>query len=223
MTCKVYILVEGQTEQTFVRDVLAPHLLSFNVFATAVIVKTRQVPNGQNHKGGFVPYPRIKKQIQKLLNDSSVNIVTTMFDYYGLPDNFPGKNNIPKGECCEIIRYLENEWFNDIGHKRFFPYLQVHEFEALLFSSPAHIAEAFPETESLSQLIKIKNMFKTPEKINDNPQTAPSGRLKNIFSSYEKILHGPLIANRIGLDTIKQECVHFSHWIERLEKSKIAL
>ena len=34
----LHILVEGQTEETFVRDVLTPHLLEFDLFLNPVIL-----------------------------------------------------------------------------------------------------------------------------------------------------------------------------------------
>jgi hypothetical protein len=44
---RVNILVEGQTEETFVRELLAPHLVGFQVYLTPRIIET-----SKGHKGG---------------------------------------------------------------------------------------------------------------------------------------------------------------------------
>lgn len=55
----------------------------------------------------------------------------------------------------------------------------------------------------------IRNQFKTPEEINDSPQTAPSKRITNLISNYQKPLMGILAILEIGLESIRRECPFF--------------
>ncbi|RLC16970.1 MAG: hypothetical protein DRI57_10460 [Deltaproteobacteria bacterium] len=221
MGSKVNILVEGQTEETFVNSVLAPYLFQYGIFPVPIIVKTNIEENGTTHKGGFVRYSEIRKQILRLLNDSSADIVTTMMDYYALPKSFPGKDDIQGHNCFEKVRYLERAWSEDIHHKKFFPYLQLHEFESILFTSPLEIATVFSEKQYINRRLEdVRKKFSSPEEINDNPNTNPSSRIIKVAPEYQKVFHGPLIAGRIGLEKIKDECHHFSDWINTLKHFK---
>ncbi len=217
---RVLIHVEGQTEERFVRNILGPHLESFGVYAIPTIVTTKVAKSGPNFKGGFSQgcYERVKRELKILLRDSSAIAVTTMFDYYGLPEDFPGRDD-PQGEdCFERVRYVEEQFGDDIRHEKFIPYCQLHEFEALLFSEPAKIAGAFPDgPDYTSSLTQIGDGFESPEEIDDDPQTCPSARLEGLYSRYRKPFHGSLIAGRIGIVAMREKCPHFRGWLETLE------
>ncbi|WP_081436174.1 DUF4276 family protein [Magnetococcus marinus] len=66
-------------------------------------------------------------------------------------------------------------------------------------------------------MAKICGAFASPEHINDSPATAPSKRIQTICKSYDKVVHGTLIALDIGLESIRQHCPLFDAWIKRLE------
>ena len=96
-------------------------------------------------------------------------------------------------------------------------YIQLHEFEALLFSDPQGFLEAFPDKASaVAQLAAIRAQFPGPEDIDNDPLTAPSKRILNILPDYQKPVAGLLIAQKIGLDVIRAECGHFDQWFTRL-------
>jgi hypothetical protein len=111
----------------------------------------------------------------------------------------------------------------DINENRLIPYLQLHEFEGLLFSSPVTIAAPFEEekTSKYRQLVKalqnIRQDFRTPEEINNRHETCPHRRLKQLIPSYRKVFHGVMIASKIGLEKIREECPHFDSWVTQLE------
>ena len=214
---KVLILVEGQTEETFVKTALTPHLLGFNVFPTVTIITTRRIPDRKDFKGGITNYRKVKSDLRPLLNDSSAALVTTMIDYYGLPDDFPGLSDCPNTSCHDRVRHIETAFANDIMRERFLPYLSLHEFEALLFVSPNHIDAHFQSQNGLQQLAQIKAQFLSPEDINDNVDTAPSKRLRRIYPEYQKRTDGPTIAGKIGLELIRHEGRHFNEWLTKLE------
>ena len=215
---RVLVYVEGQTEETFVRDVLNPYFNEQGIHLIPTLAVTKRVVGGANFKGGIQTFDKVRGDIQRLLSDSSAVAITTMVDYYGLPTNFPGKKDTIKGDVHERVKYIEQEFALSINSSRFIPYLSVHEFEALLFAKPISIVETLSKPSALAELQKIRASFATPEEINDSPTTAPSKRLEKLFPDYQKPLYGILIAQTIGLTTLFQECPHFKEWVQRLEK-----
>jgi hypothetical protein len=215
---KVLVLAEGQTEETFVKRLLAPQLEPMGVHIIPTIIATKRVKGGGHFKGGIPSYSIVKKEIQRLLSDSSAAMVTTMIDYYGLPSGFPGRANVRGGTPLERVRYVETALSDDINNSRFRAYYSLHEFEALLFASPATIAQAFAAPKLEQKLLAIRAAFNTPEDIDDDPATAPSVRLQSLYPRYGKPFFGTLIASRIGLETIRNECSHFRDWLIDLER-----
>lgn len=209
--------MEGQTEERFVKSILAPHLLTKNIFLAVTILNTKTVKDGANFKGGIINYEKVKNDLTRLFHDSSAKLVTTMFDYYGLPTDFPAFAT-KRGTCYQKVKHLEDAFANDINQQNFLPYLQLHEFEALLFSSTQHIIDTMPNSEDKKEeLNRIRQSFSTPEEINDNPETCPSKRLMKLFPEYTKVVFGTLISSNIGLDVIRNQCPHFNEWLTKLE------
>jgi len=216
---RVIAVVEGQTEQDFVRDILAPWLGTHGVYISARLV------GKPGHKGGVGEYERARQDIMLLLRQEQETVVTTLFDYYGMPDSWPGKLQAKTATTtkAEIVEQAMRENIAvilgpSLEIKRFLPYVQMHEFEALLFSKPSTICETLLSPESESKVLSIRSEFSTPEDINDNPMTAPSKRLSGLFRGYRKRLHGLIAAKRMGIDPMLQECPHFSNWLGTLAK-----
>ena len=216
---RVHISVEGQTEETFIRDVLQPYFDPIGLYLTPVLLKTRRVSGRPTDKGGYVPYSKVKREILALLGDTSAAAVTTMYDLYALPESFPGLETLPEGIGIHKAEHLEAALSQDIGSPRFHPYIQLHEFEALLFTSPEHICTWLSGTDrNLLDLRRIRQKFPNPEEIDDDPDCSPSHRIRSVFPEYEKNLTGSLIAIDIGLDAIREACKHFDAWIALLEE-----
>ena len=214
---RVLILVEGQTEERFVKDVLSPRLWRRNVDPVPKIAITKRIKSGSDFKGGITDYGKVTRDLYRLLGDTGIEAVTTMIDYYGLPSGFPGLTTRPQGDFLERAKHVEEEWKKDVAHPRFHPFLMIHEFEAILFSKPEELSRALNMPEARQELLYIRDSFQTPEEINDNPTTAPSKRIARILPGYQKVLHGPQIASRIGLTLIRKECPHFDEWLSWLE------
>jgi hypothetical protein len=216
----VSILVEGQTEETFVSGVLGKYLLDRGIQITPIIVTTRRSPSGKKDKGGVVPYEKIVSQIRNLIKPH-IAVVTTMFDFYQLPNDFPKYDQMPNGTCYAKVQHLEKAFEEHINNPKFLPYIAIHEFEALLFVSPEKIVGGLTASntreydQTLVKINGIKEAFHSPEEINEN--NPPSKRLKSIYSSYEKVTLGCLIAEEIGIDAMRKECSHFDEWLDRLE------
>lgn len=216
-TKKILILVEGQTELGFIKHVLSAYV-GKNIQLVPTIHTTKIVKSGTNFKGGVTTYHRIEKEIFNLLADSSACAVTTMFDYYGLPHDFPGFWD-KTGNCYEQIMQLEKAFADKVANNKFVPYIQLHEFEALLFSAPEVIDKIMSGKQlTNSNLKKIRENYRTPEDINDDPITAPSKRIEGEYSDYQKTLHGQTISEEIGITKIMQECKHFGEWIQKIKK-----
>lgn len=209
---RVNVFVEGQTEETFVRELLYGYFQDKNIYLNPILVRT-----STTGKGGVVSYAKIKPQLHRKCLEDKTAFVTTMFDLYALPNDFPGSDSLPKtSDPFQKAEYLEAEMGKDIGHQNFIPNLLVHEFEGLLYSNPQVFVGWFDESV-VGILQGERDVFPSPEHINDSPVTAPSKRIRNCCEGYDKPLHGSLLAIDIGLDTIRRECQHFHKWLLRLE------
>lgn len=215
---RVHILVEGQTEESFVKTILAPHLHRFGVHAVAILLTTKRVKAGGHFKGGVTSYSKVKRDVQRLLGDSSARAVTTMIDFYGLPQDFPGKGNLSGTTCYERVEQLEEAFKADVGEPRFMPYLSLHEFESLLLVSPETVATAFPDRSNVEQELKSWTASVSPEEVDEGPESHPAARLQRLLPGFRKALHGPLITARIGLEAIRDRCRHFNAWVESLQR-----
>ena len=214
---RVRIIVEGQTEETFVNDILSPHLNQMGVYPHAFLFRK---------KGGSFAYQRARKEILNSLKEDNSLICTTMVDFYGMPKDWPGRmesqscqNYQDKAQRVEqtlsedIVAQMSDSW----NPARFIPYVQMYEFEALLFSDTLILAESARKPEVSAQLECILKSFSCPEEINDNYDTCPSRRIKQHITDYVKTVDGIIAASKIGLTKMRQECPHFNEWITKLE------
>ena len=215
---RVLVLVEGQTEERFIKDVLTPHFEPRNIFTIPKIITTKRIKRGPDFKGGITDYNKVETELRLLLGDTNASYVTTFVDYYGLPAEFPGIATRPVGGSpYERAQHVEKEWESQINHRRFKPFVMIHEFEALLFSKPDELSKTLHKPALLENLNSIRQGFPTPEEINDDPRTAPSKRIIDLFPGYQKTIYGPLVTKRIGLPTLRNECPHFNEWLTWLE------
>lgn len=200
---RLAICVEGETEEDFVNESLATHLASRGVLATPVLVG--QARPGRRG-GGNVTIDRLVLDMRILRY--SHDAVTSLVDFYG----FGGKGTLSSDDLLQAIRDRLGE-----SDERFvFPYVQVHEFEGLLFSDVDAFDGLVPRAP-IEGLRAIRLEFETPEDINDSSTTAPSKRIQRLIPTYRKRLDGPGVAREIGLDGIRRECPRFDAWVGRLE------
>ncbi len=171
------------------------------------------------HRGGIGEYQRAKRDILATLKQDASAFCTTMFDYYGMPGSWPARETAagnPEAMEQAILANISAEMGEGFNPARFIPYVQMHEFEALLFSDPKVLAGGLESVEE-SSIQQIRGQFASPEEINDSQQTAPSKRIARLDRSYQKVNDGVLIAMKIGLDLMRAECPHFNQWIGKLE------
>lgn len=217
---RLNMIVEGQTEETFVRDLLLESLARRGVYVQVRCVETRR-KHGRAYRGGITTYAKARRDMQRWLLEDKTAYLTTMFDLYKLPTEFPGFDHAMNlKDPYQKVQHLESSLAADIANPRFIPYIQLHEFEGLLFSDVQTLDTILAVHHSrshLTNLQQIRAQFKFPEEIDDGETTAPSKRLQRLYTSYDKVLFGPLIAQRIGLDRLRQECPHFHEWMTKLE------
>lgn len=215
---RVLALVEGQTEETFVRELLAPHLRALSIEMTAFLAKRRGT-------GGVPKWAAFKPDLLNLLKQDHTAYVTTMIDFYGMPADWPGRDKAREMEYPEKVEHVELQIAREISSalpenrnpQRLVPYVQCHEFEALLFSDPVTV-ESYLARRGLAEAMEgIRSGFGSPEEINDGPLTAPSKRLAVIVEGYSKELTGNVLALEIGLQTMRRQCPHFAKWVCKLE------
>lgn len=214
-------VVEGQTEESFINNLLAPVLGARNIFIDAHRVTTGR-KRGRVHRGGISRYTQLRDDLVIWMKqDQGADArFTTMVDLYRLPDDFPGYDECRrKIDPFERVRCLEDKLRHDIEDYRFLPYIQLPEFEALLFAQVTAFEGGFPDLPNLvADLTAIRNGFESPEHINEHPDQSPSARILQLIPSYVKPVSGLLIVQNVGLVTLRNECSHFGEWMTRLEQ-----
>lgn len=191
------ISVEGPTEERFIKISLVPYLREKDIDVTPISMN------------GNLSIDRVKHELGKLVYN--FDYITTFYDFYGFQRKVTG----------ETKTTLESKIHGSIKEdlrKKLIPYVQMYEFEGLLFSSPKDIALVL-QGKSLDAWATgiLKEFNNNPEKVNNSKDTAPSKRLEQ-YTNYRKTTHGPDIAEQIGLATIRRMCSGFDEWLKKLEE-----
>ena len=207
MTRGIYFIAEGATEVAFIESCVRDYFIKKNIFDIRGF-----------DMGGSNSYDRYHRDVTNFLNREHDIIVTTLIDFFRLPNNFPGYHEgkrLVGGQ--RQVEFIEGKVDEHINNARFVPYIQLHEFEGLLFTDLKGFGD-IPgcDAKTLAKLKAIIDANPNPELINDGPETAPSKRLK-IINGYKKPLHGAYIALDNGLDLIVNKCPRFKAWLEKLE------
>ena len=198
---RLAIVVEGETEERFVKEALTGHLFRFDVAPVPIIA------------GRSINAERLAAEMSNLRRN--FDRVTSLVDFYG----FRGKGtDTPDLLERRVSDAIQARIGRPPDSSLIFPYVQLHEFESLLFTDVGAFTSVPGSTNQLiDRLRAIRSNFATPEDINDNYATAPSRRITSEFPGYSKVVHGPEIIADIGLETIREECPRFNGWLSRLE------
>lgn len=218
----VIVFAEGQTEEIFIKEVVAPYFWDFNLS-----LEPRRLRTSSTGSGGGLTIGRLRMNARNTLLQRPDAILTTFFDLYALDVNFPGvekSKTLP--DVYTRVDYLQQALHQTVLEEvqcrpeRFIPHIQPYEFEALLFSDISVLCSVEENwAGSITELTRIRAGCVSPEHINDSYATAPSRRLQNLLKpKYQKTRHGPMIAERITLPVIERECLHFKSWMDKLRK-----
>jgi hypothetical protein len=215
---RLIIIVEGDTEKEFVDKVLSPYLRAKGLISVDCF-------KIKHTKGGLTKYQHLKTDLINCIYENEV-LVSTLIDFYALPKDFPkyeeAKSIVNRTKRLDflekaIVEDLESE--KGKAFPNLIPYIQLHEFEALVFSSLDAIKSLYSKDEAkFNELEQIIAAYPNPEDINDSPQTAPSKRLHNnqLIRGYNKVNDGIMIIEEAGIETILSKCPRFKTWVETL-------
>lgn len=213
---RLFIFVEGQTEEAFVKSVLAPHLMPLQVLA--IIVETSRDRHGRKRRGGG-SWGRWLRDIRRVTGEQDGRF-STMFDLYGLPSDFPELDSCRGiADTNRRVDVLQKAMAGTVDDWRFIPYIQRHEFEALVLAALDPLTGLL-EGDDLAGLSALRGALgeTPPEDVNDGRETAPSKRLEGSIPSYRKTLHGPLALESASLPLLRRRCPRFDAWVSTLEK-----
>ena len=213
----LFALVEGVSEETFVRDVLAPHLSTFGVHMSAILVTTNR-RLGRAGKGGLTRFARVREDLGRLMAEKVGPRFrfTTMFDLYRLPNDFPGMHEPVVTSARDEALRLQGCLARELADHRLIPYLQVHEFESLVLADLSALDRMFPKNEkAMTALRAIVETAGGPEKVNTTHP--PSTRIANCLPGYSKVLAASQLSKFSSLFALRQSCPHFDDWVLQLE------
>lgn len=215
------ILAEGHAEREFSRNTLGEYFEPFGILVDSRCVVTSRK---KHKKGGIISYLQVKNDLFRWIAEEKGRqpFFTTMFDLYALPSDFPKfEESLKILDPYKRVEFLENAMSEDIGYHKFIPYIQLHEFEALLLANPEILlmeyVNANKQIEKLKEIVaKYDN---NPEKVNTGKTTAPSKRIISLIPEYEgnKVSVGSVLAGIEGIEIQKHRCRHFADWINRIE------
>lgn len=222
----INIIAEGSSEEAFVNDVLVHHFAQMNKFVSVRKIETGwDRINNKPAKGGLLKYIKLRNDILRWIQSDrgkQDTWYTTFVDLYAFPKDSLSPYT-PQLQTIvnpyQKITALEAAIAQDINHPNFIPYVQLHEFEALLMVEPDRLLGMYPDGQTGITRLKRDINGMNPEEINESPQTAPSKRIIQHLPDYEgqKAQVGPMVAQDIGLNLLRQKCPHFNEWITALE------
>ncbi len=210
----IYIIVEGPTEEEYINNCLAPYLAIHGIVNTIPIL----LETSPGFYGGDVTFARYLLNATNLLVSDPNAIVTSLIDFYQLRKDFPGyAESLAIPNIINRIEHLENELSQTIANQNYIPYLQLHEFEAILFVDNVgfnYIPSIRPNNRA--NINAIIAAYPNPELINNGAATAPSKRLQTLIPKYKKPFHGPIIALENGITPVLTKCPRFNVWVQTL-------
>ncbi len=219
MSKRLLVYVEGESEEFFVNRVLRNYLLVHRVHIERPILAAK--PGGL--RGGFVSWPAVEADLRTIFaQDSDPNLrFTTFLDVYALPTDVPGYTPATaQSRTAAEVDAIESAWATHFGEPRFAPYLQRHEFEALVLAYPPALRAIFPDQAlALTTLEMSITTFASAEEINGGSTTHPSTRLEQAIPIYGplKASNGLFVIQEAGLDHIRLRCPRFDAWLKRWE------
>lgn len=213
---RLHVLVEGQTEEVIVREVLEPHWSAAGWLVTPSILKTKVPASGRAHRGGVTSWAKLEREIRHLLRDSSLTVLSTVIDYYGFPDDAPGMADRPSGGPLARVGHVESAVAAAIDDPRFVPHLTLHEAESWVFAAAEQLGDWYGDPKLAARVRSDADQAGGPELVNESPATAPAKRLLAYRPDYTKTLDGPAAIAELGLRALRRQCPHLDGWLDRL-------
>lgn len=161
----------------------------------------------------------MEREISRLLRDSSLDVLTTLFDYYAFPPEAPGMSTRPgSSSAIQRVAHVERAMTKHFDDPRFLPHLVLHEIETWVFAASDQLGKLFADEGVAAKMRADVAAAGGPEGINDHPDTAPSKRLARYCVGYVKTMDGPLAVADLGVERLRQQCPHLDSWLRHLEQ-----
>ena len=217
---RLYVTVEGQAEKEFADRVLKPHLAGYSIEVKPRVTLTNRK---LGKRGGVFDFAKIRGDLDRLMKQDQHPEArfTTMVDLYALPASFPGWAEARKKRVSlHRVSVLEAALHAEFGDRRFVPFIQLHEFEALIYCDLGQLQQRIAGSEAGIAALRREVRDLEPEEINESEATAPSKRIIRHVPVYEwnKVRVGAPAAAAIGLPALRTKCPHFGEWISKLER-----
>ena len=226
-TVYLHVLCEGQTELRFASKVLTTYLVVKGIIVLPQLLITSR---NKNARGGILSYKQAMRDLTFMIrgaqdNEKEVHYFTSMFDLYALPDDFPCFLEASVLKDYSQVAKLEEAFGKDVNCYKFIPYIQLHEFEALVLCDIDGLKDSYPN--AAKKLTELKNEVTTQysdnmELVDNSAETAPSKRIIKALKDeyhYDKSKSGTEITDKIGIDVLRGKCKHFDDWLTTIEKT----
>ena len=215
----LYFIVEGETEEEFIKRLLIPYLYGQGLIGHMQPIMVHMSGGGHGHSN----VKHFLNTIEPVLYYAGEPVITSLLDYFRFPRQQPafaacGVQPTAAAQAQCLQRALFDAVQRIRVYPRFLPYVQLHEFEALLFADVAgHELQPFGIQMEVAAVI---NDYPSPETINSRPEFAPSKRLAAIYQQhgqrYRKAADAVDIAELIGMERLLERCPLFSQWVRAL-------
>lgn len=215
---RLHILCEGQTEENLANETLRPYFASARAYVTVSVLNTRRTAAGPNSKGGVGRWSSLERDIRLLAKDSSIDVLTTLVDYYGAPSDAPGMKNRPRGTAYDRVAHVESAMARAVDDPRFLPHLVLHETEAWVIACAETLGELVEKPKLSDSLRALAERAGGPELVNDGPDTAPSKRISGLHPTYRKTRDGPDTVHLAGVEQVRLRCPHADAWFRAVEE-----
>lgn len=135
MRQEVVVFTEGQSEELFIKRIVAPSLHPLNIY-----LKPLLLPTSKNAKGGAVSFERLKFNARNVLLGNKNVVLTTFLDLYALASDFPSYHEAKRitdvyARLEMLEQALSQAIISSMGCRpeRFIAYIQPYELEGLFF------------------------------------------------------------------------------------------
>jgi hypothetical protein len=198
---RIAVIVEGATEESFVKGPLAEALWPRQVYLTPIILGVL------GHKGGGTSYARVQKDLLRQLKQDPTAYCSTMIDFYGLGRGFPGTPPPAHLTNIQKVEHIERDVKDDICGRipdfrpdvRLIPYLSLHEYEGLLFSDPDALAQALTQPNLAHRFHQIRIISRRPRTSMTAPRPHPPNASLRFTPRIEKSSRAPSPQERLAL------------------------
>ena len=115
---RINVITEGQSELRFVKNTLNQYFAGNPVLDARCVLTSTNRQSNYEHRGGLTSYGKARRDIVNWLLSDKEAYVSTMFDFFRLPGDFPQYHNARQcQDHCRGAKILEDAMKKDILSK----------------------------------------------------------------------------------------------------------